>query len=257
MPNIARVYDWYLGGTCNNAADREFGEKVASTIPSRTMVRDNRAFLRRVVEHLVKRGIRQFLDIGSGIPTVGNVHEIAAALDEGVRVVYVDHDPVVVELSKKLLDGNTSAVAVQGDLLTPATILEHPEVRELLDFDQPIGLLLFAILHFVHDEEQPEAVISAYCSALSPGSYVAISHTTDEGAADDMQGRMDSATGMYQDRTSPFINRDRATLRRWLDGFDVVPPGVTQVVEWNPDGEVPTGPDHRLVIGALARIPGE
>ena len=179
VPNPARIYDYLLGGKDNFPADRQVAEQLLAIAPvARDVVEDNRAFLRRAVRVLTREaGIRQFIDLGSGLPTQGNVHEIAQAIAPDARVVYVDNDAMVVTHSRALLAGNNT-VAIQADLREPDRILGHPEVRELIDFHQPIALLLMAILHFIPDDEDPLGIVARFRDALPTGSYLAISHGT-------------------------------------------------------------------------------
>ena len=177
VPNPARIYDYFLGGKDNFPADREVAEQVVAIAPvARDIVEDNRAFLRRAVRLLAgEAGIRQFIDLGSGLPTQGNVHEIAQAAVPDARVVYVDNDAMVVTHSRALLAGDNTA-AIEADLRDPDSVMGHPEVRELIDFDQPIALLLMAILHFVPDDEDPYGIVARFRDALPAGSYLALSH---------------------------------------------------------------------------------
>ncbi len=180
-PSASRVYDFYLGGFHNFSSDREMAEKALADWPDLPLImRSNRAFLRRAVSYLVDQGVRQFLDIGSGIPTVGNVHEIAQELAPDAKVVYVDIDPVAVAHSESILTGNPNATVIAGDFRQPAAILDHPAVREMLDLDQPVALLLIALLHFVSDEDDPGHLLTTFREALPAGSYLALSHATNE-----------------------------------------------------------------------------
>ncbi|MBS2963800.1 SAM-dependent methyltransferase [Actinocrinis puniceicyclus] len=250
-PSPARIYDYWLGGSNNFAADREVAERAAAAMPTlRAAIWANRAFLRRVVKALVTEyGVTQFLDLGSGVPTVGNVHEIAQDADPSCRIVYVDIDPVAVAHGHALLTGNEQAVVIHGDLRHPATVLEHPKTRRLLDFSRPVGVLMNAVLHFMPDEEQPEQIVHAYRDALCPGSFLALSH-----AAPDLDHPTEQA-GMvddYQRSTRVrFIHRTPEQLAGWLDGFTLEPPGIVQVNEWRPDVE-----SHQHILrtyGLLAR----
>ncbi|HEX4221531.1 MAG TPA: SAM-dependent methyltransferase, partial [Pseudonocardiaceae bacterium] len=174
-PSVARVYDWYLGGANNFAVDREFGRQVEEALPSvKALAAANRAFLHRAVRYLADQGIRQFLDLGSGIPTVGNVHEIAQKVDPGTRVVYVDHEPVAYNYAKDLLRDNEFATVIQADIRDPELVLNHDDTRRLLDFSQPVGLLLISVLPFV--PEDPAPLLARYRQPLVSGSYQAITH---------------------------------------------------------------------------------
>ena len=248
-PNPARIYDYLLGGKDNFPADREVAEQLLAIAPvARDVVEDNRAFLRRVVQLLTaEAGIRQFIDLGSGLPTQGNVHEIAQEGAAEARVVYVDNDPMVVAHSRALLAGDNT-VAVQADLREPDSILAHPEVRQLIDFDQPIALLLMAILHFVPDDEDPFGIVARFRDALPAGSHVAISHgTRDIPARLDMSPEEMAAMGekverLYQLTTASLVTRTHAEVERFFDGFDLLDPGLVEIQRWRPDGRRPMLP---------------
>ena len=244
VPNPARIYDYFLGGKDNFPADRDVAEQVVAIAPvARDVVEDNRAFLRRAVRLLAgEAGIRQFIDLGSGLPTQGNVHEIARAIAPDARVVYVDNDAMVVTHSRALLAGDNTA-AIQADLREPDLILGHPEVRELIDFDQPIALLLMAILHFLPDDEDPLGIVARFRDALPAGSYLAISHgTRDIPERRDMSAEAMADMGakverLYQLTTASLVTRTRAQVERFFAGFDLLDPGVVEIQLWRPDGE--------------------
>ena len=244
VPNPARIYDYLLGGKDNFPADREVADQVLAIAPvARDIVEDNRAFLRRVVRYLTREaGIRQFIDLGSGLPTQGNVHEIAQAEAPEARVVYVDNDAMVVTHSRALLAGDNT-VAIQGDLRQPESVLEQREVRELVDFGRPVALLLLAMLHFVPDDEDPFGIVARFRDALPPGSHLAISHGTR-----DIPSRPDLSPGemaemgakverLYQLTTASLVTRTRTEVERFFDGFDLLDPGVVEIQRWRPDGD--------------------
>jgi hypothetical protein len=242
VPNPARIYDYFLGGKDNFPADRQVADQVLAIAPvAREVVEDNRAFLRRAVRVLTREaGIRQFVDLGSGLPTQGNVHEIAQAIAPDARVVYVDNDAMVVTHSRALLAGDNT-VAIQADLREPEVIVGHPEVRELIDFNQPIALLLMAILHFIPDDEDPLGIVARFRDALPTGSYVAISHgTRDIPVRPDMSAEEMAEMGarveqLYQLTTASLVTRSRAEVERFFDGFDLLDPGLTEIQAWRPD----------------------
>jgi hypothetical protein len=248
-PNPARVYDYLLGGKDNFPADREVAEQLLAIAPvAREVVEDNRAFLRRAVRFLAaEAGVRQFVDLGSGLPTQGNVHEVAQAEVDDARVVYVDNDEMVVAHSRALLAGDNT-VAVQADLREPASILAHPEVRQLIDLDRPVALLLMAILHFFPDDQDPLGIVAGYRDALPAGSHVVISHgTRDIPERLDMSPREMAAMGekverLYQLTTATLVTRTRAEVERFFDGFDLLDPGVVEIQRWRPDGRGPLLP---------------
>jgi SAM-dependent methyltransferase len=199
----------------------------------RSAARSNRAFVAGAVRHLAESGIRQFLDIGSGIPTVDNVHSIARAVHPDARVVYVDIDPVAVAEGMEILTGDELAVAVRGDLRQPRAILEHPAVRGVLDFDAPVGLLLAAVLHFITDHAAAEAVTAELLEALPAGSYLVVSHTAAESFA--MVDQSTIAENIYERRTStPGTVRTREEVERLFTGLDILEPGVTPADRWAP-----------------------
>jgi hypothetical protein len=242
VPNPARIYDYFLGGKDNFPADRDVGDQVVAIAPvARDIVEDNRAFLRRAVRMLAgEAGIRQFIDLGSGLPTQGNVHEIAQAVAPDARVVYVDNDAMVVTHSRALLAGDNT-VAIEADLRDPDSVMGHPEVRELIDFDQPIALLLMAILHFLPDEEDPFGIVARFRDTLPAGSHLAISHgTRDIPARPDMSPEAMAEMGakverLYQLTTTSLVTRSRAQVERFFDGFDLVDPGLVEIQLWRPD----------------------
>ena len=242
VPNRARIYDYFLGGKDNFPADRDVAEQLLAIAPvARDVVEDNRAFLRRAVRFLTREaGIRQFIDLGSGLPTRGNVHEIAQAVAPDARVVYVDNDAMVVTHSRALLAGNNT-VAIQADLREPDSILDHPELRELIDFGQPVALLLMAILHFIPDDEDPFGIVARFRDALPAGSYLAISHgTRDIPARPDMSAEEMAEMGakveqLYQLTTASLVTRSRAQVERFFDGVELVDPGVVEIQLWRPD----------------------
>jgi S-adenosyl methyltransferase len=242
VPNPARIYDYFLGGKDNFPADREVADQLLAIAPvARDVVEDNRAFLRRAVRYLVgEAGIRQFVDLGSGLPTRGNVHEIAQEVASDTRVVYVDNDPMVVTHSRALLAGDNTA-AIEADLRDPDSVMRHPEVRELIDFDQPIALLLMAILHFVPDDEDPYGIVARFRDALPAGSYLALSHgTRDIPARPDMSPEAMAEMGakverLYQLTTASLVTRTHAQVERFFDGFDLLDPGLVEIQLWRPD----------------------
>ena len=255
-PSIARIYDFYLGGTHNLPVDREAARQVAETMPELAeIMRVNRAFLRRGVKHLVGAGIRNFLDLGSGIPTVGNVHEIAQAVDPTSRVVYVDNDPVAVSHSREILNGNDRAMAVLADLRDPAAVLGDPEVDRLLllGLGEPLAVLMSAVLHFVPDDDQAAALVAAYRDALPSGSYLMVSHASRRVRASQ---HVADAVDQYSRAVAPMKLRSLEDVARLLDGFEIVDPGVVYCAQWLPDpedGPVPADPLPQIC--ALARKP--
>jgi SAM-dependent methyltransferase len=254
VPNAARVYDFALGGHHNFGVDREFFAQAQAMMPgARLVAQANRAFLGRAVRRLADIGIRQFLDIGSGIPTLGNVHEVAQEVDPAARVVYVDIDPVAVEQSKAMLAGNPNAGVIQGDLRRPEEILYHPTALELLDFSQPVAVLLIAVLHFIPDSDDPAGIITRLSDALVSGSYVAVSH----GAPDQSpRGReaQEAARKLYERTPTPVQLRTAEQVAELLSGLELVEPGVVPATSWYPDPDA-DDPPQSVALAALARKP--
>lgn len=253
-PSPARIYDFLLGGSQNFEADREVARRAADTMPTLVgAIRANRAFLRRVVRHLAGTlGVDQFLDLGSGVPTVGNVHEIALAINPAAKVVYVDIDQVAVAHARHLLADLPSVTVILADLRRPETVLKHPLTERTLDLSRPVAVLMNAVLHFIPDDEHPERIVADYVAAAAPGSYVAISH-----AAPDLTHAAEQEEMLDDYRRStrvPFINREPEQVTAWLDGLEIQPPGIVLVDQWHPDLNVTQAKILRT-YGVLARIP--
>ena len=231
-PSMARMYDYALGGSHNFAVDREAAERVLQANPDgRLGMYANRAFLRRSVRYLVAAGITQFLDIGSGIPTVGNVHEVAQHANPDCRVIYVDIDPVAVIHSQQILAGNDRATAIQADVRQPDRILDHPDLRALLDLDQPVALLMLCVLHFIPDDQDPAGLVGRYRDRLASGSYLAISHVT----GDDDSENHANAMNVYSRVMTQVNLRTSSQVTALFAGFDLVEPGLVFVSHWRPD----------------------
>jgi SAM-dependent methyltransferase len=229
-PHPARIYDFLLGGKDNFQVDRDAAEKVVAAVPSaRAEVRANREFLRRVVAYAAGHGISQFLDIGTGIPTVGPTHEIAQRVNPEARVAYVDNDPIVLAHSRALLTTDDRTVTIQADVREPDAILGHPAVRELLDFDEPIALMFVGLLYFVDDRDDPWSLIARYRDALTPGSHLLLSHIIDT-----VETR--SAAKAYETATSGLSPRSPERITAMFDGWKLVEPGVVPIHDWHPAG---------------------
>jgi hypothetical protein len=231
----ARMYDYYLGGVHNFPADRAAADAVIERFPFiPEAARANRAFVVNAVRHLSESGIRQFLDIGSGIPTVDNVHSIARRIHPDTRVAYVDVDPVAVAESMEILEGDGLAVAVRGDVQQPPAIVGHTDVRRLLDFDEPIGVLLAAVLHFVPEHRIADEAVATLIRSVAPGSHFVVSHSATESF------RLFTAPeDVYQRRTStPGTVRTRAEVERLFTGLELLEPGVVWAQEWRPGAVV-------------------
>ncbi len=256
-PNAARIYDYLLGGGQNLAVDHAAAEHVLDNFPDAALAaRSNRAFLRRAVTFLAGRGIDQFLDIGSGLPTVGNVHEVARGINPRARVVYADNDPVAVRYSREILaeeegEGARGVAVIEGDLRDPATILGHPETSRLLDLRRPLGLLLVAVLHFIPDDDEARRAVRAVREAIAPGSYVVLSHGTQDGLPPDTIARFEA---IYRHSTHPTIARPRARIAALFEGLDVVEPGIVPTPLWHPDAVRDPLTDEPVRAGILAGV---
>lgn len=250
-PHPARIYDYLLGGKDNYEVDQRAGDELAAVAPEVRMgLRANRAFLRRAVRYVVGSGVRQILDIGTGLPTSPNVHEIAHEVAPDVRVAYVDNDPIVKVHADALLSRSGSTSIVLADLRDPRAIVDHPDVRQVIDFDEPVALLLVAVVHFLTDAEDPEQTVATLRDALPAGSFLVLSHATD-----DFADRSD-AQAVYNKATATLNLRSRAEIERFFTGFQPVEPGLTQVPFWHPDSRPPAGSEEIGFYGGVARKNG-
>ena len=253
VPHIARVYDYWLGGKDNFAADRAMGERTLQAYPNLVhSVRANRAFLARTVRFLVREaGIRQFLDIGTGIPTANNTHEVAQRIAPDSRIVYVDNDPVVLSHAQTLLKSTPEGACayVDADLRDPDTILAW--AANTLDFGQPVAVMLIAVMHFVGDDAQASAIINRLMAACVPGSYVALSHAASDIDAAQMAEMIRRLNESTAEKTTL---RDRAGVTRLFDGLELVEPGVIRAAEWRPDTDLERSSPAAL-WGGVARRP--
>ncbi|MEV7148228.1 SAM-dependent methyltransferase [Streptomyces sp. NPDC051287] len=245
-PHPARIYDYLLGGKDNYEVDRQAGDQLAAVAPEVWIsVRANRGFLQRAVRHVIDSGVRQILDVGTGLPTSPNVHEIAQEAEADVRVAYVDNDPIVKAHADALLNRAGTTSIVLADLRDPKSVVEHPEVRRIIDFDQPVALFLVAILHFIRDAEEPERIVATLRDALPAGSFLVLSHATDDFA------ERSAAQAIYNNATASMNLRPRARIERFFEGFELVEPGLVQVPFWRPDGTPPEGSAQIGFYGAV------
>jgi hypothetical protein len=241
-----------IDGKDNYPVDREAVRQVLRDFPEvPAIARANRAFLGRAVRFLAgQAGIRQFIDIGTGIPSAGNVHEVAAQVSPDARVLYVDNDPIVHVHASALLTGSGSTGVVLADLRDPDVVLAHPKLRGLIDFTQPVALLVVAILHFITDEEDPAAIVATLRDELPGGSYLALSHGTHDFHP---PGDADRAAAAYQNATAPLVLRPRQQVHAFFDGFNLVEPGLVQAPLWRPDGQPPR-PRDLAKLGIYAGV---
>ena len=257
-PSIARVYDVFLDGKDNFAADRAVAESALQIAPdSAGGAKSNRALLRRVVRYLAaEAGITQFLDIGSGLPSAGNVHEIARAASPGARVVYVDNDPVVGVHGRALLADAATARFVTADVRRPAEVLDDPEVQGFIDFGRPVGLLMLAILHHITDAEDPAAIAARFREALAPGSYLAISSVRMPGPEHPEEAEKARAVQeLFNETLGTGLWREDGEILTWFGDWELLEPGLVPLPEWRPDTAVPARRDstYHGFVGGVAR----
>ncbi|MFE9932759.1 SAM-dependent methyltransferase [Streptomyces sp. NPDC005533] len=236
VPSVSRIYDYYLGGSHNFEVDRQAARRAMEFMPGLPKIMQaNRAFMRRAVRHAVAEGVTQFLDIGSGIPTFGNVHEVAQAASGEARVVYVDHDPVAVAHSRAVLGEDERTDIVAADLRKPNEILAAPEVGRLIDLDRPVALLLVAVLHFLEDADDPYAAVAGLRDALAPGSLLILTHASYEGIplTEEVAG---GVVDVYRNIRNPLVMRTGEQIGRFFDGFELLEPGLVSMPDWRPDG---------------------
>ena len=254
VPSPARIYDYLLGGKDNYPADRQAARELLAAIPDlRTFAQQNRAFLRRVVRYLTaEAGIRQFIDIGTGLPSQGNVHEIAQDAAPAAHVVCVDNDPVVLSHGRAMLHGVPNAEIIEYDVRQPEAILADPQLGKLIDFTEPAALLLVAVMHFIPDEGDPVGLVARLVSALAPGSFVALTHATAD-------ARPESAMGerVYERATAQARSRSRDQVAAMVAGLELVEPGLVWAPQWRPDPQDEPDPDpaRSHVYAVVARKP--
>jgi len=252
IPSVARIYDYLLGGKDNYPADRAVGESMIAQLPNvQLAVRWNRAFLRRVVRYLVAgQGIGQIIDVGAGLPTAGNTHEVALEANPQARVVYVDHDPVVLAHARSMLHGVPGAAVIGRDLLEPDSILADPALRELIDFGEPVALLFLSILHFVADKDDPAGLITRLLAPFPAGSYVAISHATPDEVPE-----VNDVERVFDEATTPAHVRSRAEIKQLVAGMEIIEPGLTWPPQWRPDPgeEIPANASESYYCVVVAR----
>jgi S-adenosyl methyltransferase len=251
VPSVARMYDYALGGKDNFEVDRNAVAQAAKVMPDfREVAQENRGFLRRSVRHMVRQGVGQFIDIGSGLPTAGNTHEIAQSINPATRVVYVDIDPVVLVHGRALLDANDNTAVVTADMRRPDDVLGHEDTRRLIDFSRPVGVLLIAMVHFLNPEEAA-MVIGRLRDELPPGSYLSMTHTTADGRS---REAFEQLNNIYKGSDTRLYFRSRDELAGLVDGFDLAPPGIVPLDQWHPDPRDPV-PTTKWLYGLVGRRP--
>jgi S-adenosyl methyltransferase len=250
VATAARMYDYYLGGHENFAADRIAALKVIEAAPEAPILaKENRKFLGRAIRYLAgQAGIEQFLDLGTGLPTRGNVHEVAQQVNPRARVIYVDNDPMVLAHSRALKTSAGTAV-IQADMRNPDAILNHTDTQRLIDFSQPLAILFVAVLHFITDADHPQAIVARFLDAAAPGSHLVLSHVTTDPSPETAA----KVKSVYASTTNQAAPRPRADILGFLDGLDLVEPGLVPVSQWRPDQPVHDDPAKGWILGGLAR----
>lgn len=252
VPNVARIYDYFLGGKDNFAADREAAEELRRVLPDAEMAcRENRDFLRRAVRYLAREaGIHQFIDIGSGLPAAENTHEIAQEIRPDSRVVYVDYDPVVVAHGRALLESSPNVAVIDADLRRPGVIVGSQSLGELVDFSMPVAILLVAVLHFIGNDDDPYGIVDILKSVMAPGSYLIISHVTQDNVS-----REENAGGLavYEKASAPVAPRHYDEILKFFDGVELVEPGLVNISEWNSSKWRSSEPVRQLIYGGVGR----
>ncbi|MEV4518585.1 SAM-dependent methyltransferase [Dactylosporangium sp. NPDC049525] len=239
-PSPARMYDYFLGGTHHLPVDRAAAARVNELVPyTREIVWENRHFLRRAVRYLAKHGIRQFIDIGAGLPTQGNVHEIAQDVAPDARVVYVDNDRTVLDQADQLLTEIDGAIILGADVRQPRSIVDSPRLREFLDLDQPVAVLMIAVLHFITDDHHPQFIADTIRDAMAPGSFLVLTHLTTDGPDPAAVAR---TVEVYRQASAPIVFRPRETIERYFTGLELVAPGLVRPSRWRPDPTTAPGP---------------
>jgi SAM-dependent methyltransferase len=251
IPNVARVYDWLLGGKDNFAADRQAAAKLLEAVPGASVAaRENRAFLGRTVRFLAEEaGVRQFLDIGAGLPSACAVHEIVRGAVPMPRVVYTDYDPVVVRHAEALLGGSLTTAVVRADVRQPWDLFARPAVRTLINLAEPVAILLVAVLHFVEDHDDPWALVNCYKDLMAPGSFLVISHVTADNLAPEAARQ---AQAVYEGASAPGVARSREQVAGFFAGLEVVPPGLVDVSGWRP-GHIGPPPGPAVFYAGVGR----
>jgi hypothetical protein len=253
-PSVARMYDYYLGGKDNYAADREAARLVLGAAPDVPLAAlENREFLKRAMQYLAaERGISQFVDIGPGLPTQGNIHQLAQRHNPGAKVAYVDNDASVLVHSRALLDGVPGVTLLPGDLREPEAILAAPDLTAVIDFSRPVALLMTLVLHFVPPADDPYGLVAAYRDALCPGSFLVLSHVTGDDREPGMLGGVDA----YENASAPLNLRTRSQVQEFFNGFNLIDPGVVFLSQWRPTGEYHAQGGTRWAYCGVGEKPG-
>ncbi|GAA3914195.1 SAM-dependent methyltransferase [Actinoplanes auranticolor] len=258
-PNVARVWDYQLGGKDNYQVDRDAAEQLnqacqaAGAPTGREVARENRAFIRRAVTYLARQGIDQFIDLGAGLPTQGNVHQIARTINPGARTVYVDYDVLVAVHGRALLADNPETIMIRADVRDPDAVVSHPELRAHLDLGRPIAVLMVALLHLFTADEAPAGIVARFREALAPGSYVVITHVSRD-SRPEAAGKL-AAEFKRLGVTTPLVPRTTVQIGGFFDGLELVEPGLVSPARWRPDPDVDPDQDTEWMLAGVARLP--
>jgi O-methyltransferase involved in polyketide biosynthesis len=251
-PSIARIYDYLLYGKDNFAVDRAAAEHLMqSRLEPRRLSLANRGFLLRAVRFFAQQGISQYLDLGSGLPTSPSVHEVAREIIPDARVVYVDHDPIVVAHNDALLATRDGVITIRADVRDPDAVLADGALAKCIDFDEPVAVLLLGVLHFISLDEDAQGIIARFRQRMAPGSYLAVSLGTSDGADPEM---LAEATQTYAAARMPFTLRSRAQIMDLFDGFSLIEPGLVSLPEWRPDSNTDRTPLKGPTLGGVAEL---
>jgi hypothetical protein len=252
LPSVARIYDYLIGGKDNYAADRTAARQFVELVPEVPKIaRANRDFLVRCVRFLAQAGVRQFIDLGAGIPTSPNVHEVARQAQPGAHVVYVDHDPVVLAHGRALLATDDGVAVIRADLREPDQVLGDPAVTALIDFSQPVAVLLLSVLHFIGEDEGAGRIVAGYRDRLSPGGYLVISTGSSEGSQDAETDRR--LRELYKSAGTPLVGRTSAQVMEFFDGCELEEPGLVQLAQWRPDHWAQARPTQIFMLAGVGR----
>lgn len=252
IPSVARIYDYLLGGKDNYAVDRAAAAQFIELVPEVPRIaRSNRQFLARTVRFLAEAGISQFIDLGAGLPTAPNVHEVARSVIPDARVAYVDHDPVVLAYGNALFATDDGIIVVNADARRPDVVLNDSRLRELIDFSQPFAVLLLALMHFISDEQNPSQMVAGYRDRLPPGGYLVISVGSSEGELTD--GDDEKLAELYRRAGTPIIGRSPEEVMAWFEGCELEEPGLVQLPQWRPENWAEARTTRIHMLGAVGR----
>lgn len=253
VPNVARIYDHLLGGKDSYAADRQAAGELLRVLPDAVLAcRENRDFLRRAVRFAAGQGVRQFIDIGSGLPTAENTHQVAQAISPDSKVLYVDYDPVVVSHARALLEARPNVGVLQTSLQRPGTIVWSETTQKLIDFSRPVAILLVAVLHFIRDDEDPWEITEILKSVAAPGSYLVISHVTGDAVSPE---ETEAGLAVYDNASAPVVPRRFGEVLKFFEGTELAAPGLVGISDWRSSTRRSGGSARSLIYGGVGCKP--